>query len=204
MGRRYQAIFRALGTSVQCVDIEARLEDVKHAVQDSQGAVIASPTPTHAGYCVALAPLGIPILCEKPLSTSLHTVSEILAINAPLQMMAQYRYLDTQEGHTFYDHYHSGNDGLRWDCMQLIGLARGAIWLRQESPIWECQLNGRTLTRELVDEAYIQAVIDWQRNPNGDRSWIRECHERAATFGVRPERASPGGASASPGSRAGH
>lgn len=198
MGTRYQAILRALGVRYRGVDpvtaeppawVTVEMARYCARAERIRGIIIASPTVTHAGYIRALALLGKPILCEKPLSITLAEVDELLRAPCPLDMMSQYVLLDPARGNaddpacfTSYDYYHSGNDGLAWDCCQLLGLARGSVSLKAESPTWRCVLNGRRLSLEEVGQAYVDYVARWLMHPEGDRALIRRMHERAAAW----------------------
>ena len=180
MGRRYQAILRHLGQEFSAFDVGEDAQAIEGA-RRSRGVILAPPTQTHAAYCRALADCDAPILCEKPISTDLNEVREALERPAPFRMMAQYALLDPKEdGPTMYDYYRPGGDGLIWDCIQLVGLARGSLSLAQTSPIWRCALNGRALRLEEVEEAYVLSVRDWIEWPDQERRIIYDYHARAA------------------------
>ena len=192
MGRRYQAILKHFGARAVLFDPAMQnpypfLDTVGSAVRASDGVIIASPTATHAAYCISLADAGVPILCEKPVSTDLDEVEAVLdRVSGPFRMMAQYTLLNPfDDGETFYDFYHSGSDGLAWDCIQLLGLARGFVTLRDESPIWRCTLNGRILSLDDVGWAYVEYVKQWldepePHNSRASRDWILRAHRIAA------------------------
>ena len=195
MGRRYQAILKHLGILVRCVDTPGSIsKSVRWWLDgardgstdpDADAVILASPTDTHAAYIRDLALLGKPILCEKPLSRDLAEVDELLRAPGPLDMMTQYALLDgehTGNAETVYDFYHTGSDGLAWDCMQLIGLARGPLSITAESPVWRCLLNGRVLSLDDVGRAYVDYVQRWLEHPEGDRAQMRRLHERAAQW----------------------
>ncbi len=59
-------------------------------------AVIATPTPSHAGLVVALARSGLPIFCEKPVAvdvaTTVAVLKEVEAAGTPLQVGFQRRF----------------------------------------------------------------------------------------------------------------
>jgi len=106
-------------------------------------------------------------------------------IKSPFAMMCQYQMLDDglSEGITRYDYFRSGKDGLVWDCISLLALARGVIVLQNESPMWECILNGRELTLRDVEQAYVDFVARWLKEPElQDRAWLVRAHERAASW----------------------
>ena len=189
MGRRYAAILRYLNVPYVGHDVESTAERVVEDVASAEifGTIIATPTATHYGYWRLLDPLGKPILCEKPLTKSPAEMEEMLNGRSPLRMMTQYALLDDpcSFGETLYDYYDSGKDGLAWDCMQIIGLARGPLVVRNESPVWRCILNWRVLTLEQVHQAYVDYVRLWLEKPDqDDRQVVRRMHERAAAWGL--------------------
>lgn len=182
MGRRYQAILRYLQAAYQAFDREEfHLERVASALRSSDRVIIATPTPSHLSLCalVSVEAPGISILCEKPLATTREALEAMLVL-PNLMMMAQYTLLDAhKDGDTCYDYFHSGQDGLAWDCCQLIGLARGSVILRNESPIWRCTLNGRALSLDELEQAYVKFVAKWIRNEMRQGSgWLRDIHMR--------------------------
>lgn len=198
MGRRYLAILRHLGVPCHAVDRdEFTLEAVAAMLRSSEGAIIATPTDTHLALCalVAAEAPGVPILCEKPLSCrSPVEVEAILSLPSPVTMMCQYVLLDDGgDGPTLYDYYDSGKDGLLWDAIQLVGLARGPIDLRTDSPIWRCELNGRRLALEQVHQAYVDFVAGWLKGERGQAAaWLTEVHRRV--FRAVPPRPQAGNA----------
>jgi hypothetical protein len=169
MARRYRAVLNCLGHATGGVDLG---NDVFGFSLDSADAVIvATPTPTHAAVLRALKDCGRPILCEKPISKDLNEVgavlSELQRAGAQLQMVNQYAELDDprSQGVTSYNYYRHGSDGLFWDCISLIRLARGLVTLREDSPIWQCVLNGKRLSLADMDQAYIDMISRWLKNP---------------------------------------
>ena len=115
---------------------------------------------------------GKPILCEKPITTNIEQLSEVIkecqAAKSDLRVVYQYKkaYIDDfNHGPTHYNFYRHGGDGLQWDCIQIIGLARGLVTLREDSPIWDCVINGQRLNIGDMDRAYVSYVADWLHNP---------------------------------------
>lgn len=184
MGKRYQAIFRYLGIKFQSFDAHHGLRLVTQAVSKAEGVVIASPTATHAQYIRALAPLRKPILCEKPVMKDLAELRECLAqlrdAGTPFRMMLQYSMLvqPNRIGRSFYNYFRHGSDGLIWDCLQVIALARGPCALKEESPVWSCMINGQRLNIAHMDAAYIAYIQKWLRDPSQDLEGIYAIHER--------------------------
>ena len=198
MGQRYRAIFRYLGVPVVPVDIADGpivWPLVWGEVRSSRGVVFATPTSTHGPLMNQLVSADasrgwhVPILCEKPIAAAAGLVAMFLtgpnAILGPFAMMCQYQMLDDglTEGVTRYDYFRSGQDGLAWDCISLLALARGDVVLLNDAPVWECVLNGRRLTLGDVERAYVDFVARWLREPEfQDRAWLVRAHEKAEAW----------------------
>lgn len=186
MGRRYRAILDYLGErwlGADVADPEFSMTRMLDYADSSDGVIIASPSKTHLQMAYLLATAGRPILCEKPITNDLDALSRLLGTigdsHAHLDMVYQYKELDHEgDGETVYDYYKHGGDGLYWDCIQLIGLARGPITLRETSPVWTCKLNGRVLSIAEMDWAYIRMIKNWLANPGQDLDEIYRIHEK--------------------------
>lgn len=182
MGRRYVSVLNYLNVKWVGLDIyenptlEKLYEPISHII-------IATPTDTHIGmirHCRWHYP-NLPILCEKPVSKNL---DELIDLPMWLYMVNNYCYMPidlTFKGPTSYNYYKSGDDGLYWDCIQLIGLANGNdITLSNTSPVWECQILGQRISAEWIDRSYISMVQDFLGKR--DKVWgtpkIRLVHEK--------------------------
>lgn len=179
MGRRYQAILGYHGHDYLCADIETPLEKIDEMAQKSSGIIIATPTQTHFKFLSAIHQFKKPVLCEKPVTKDLSELEHLIGLykGQPLQMVMQYKHLDCGTGgDSFYDYYNHGKDGLYWDTMQIIGLAKGHVKIYEKSPIWRCQLNGKRLELSHMDEAYVQMIKTWFIEPNQDLFEIRDIH----------------------------
>ena len=167
MGTRYRAILNHLEESFVCLDKNDSLADIVHNARFSDRIILCTPTPTHFSLLKRLLPLHIPILCEKPLSTDMKEMEGILKLvelnKTPFTMMLQYSELvrPRSVGHSFYNYFRSGHDGLIWDCMQIIGLANGEVEINNNSPIWKCMINGEALSLSDMDGAYVTFVEKW-------------------------------------------
>lgn len=184
MGRRYQAILKHLKVSYLPVEIN---EEVPRLVFD--GVIIATPTDTHQGLIKKYHYM--PILCEKPVCRNLFELNETLDFvrdnNVHFTMMNQYFLLDDPHmtGPTIYDFYNTGKDGLHWDCLQIIGLARTTVEIMNKSPIWSCMLNGKQLSILDMDKAYLDFVKKWltfEKFQSVD--YLREIHYRTHEYGI--------------------
>jgi hypothetical protein len=129
-----------------------------------------------------------PILCEKPFTDDLGELSRFLdwagKSQVNLQMVNQYRYIPHLGANalTYYDYYHSGTDGLAWDCISLIALARGSIMLHNRSPVWECIINGQHLSLRAVQEAYVEMLVHWLATPKQDLKYIYDAHRKVKDY----------------------
>lgn len=188
MGERYQAIFRHLNVAFTCSDVFTPQVEFERCINAASGIVIAAPTEKHFELIVSLAHLGAPILCEKPLSKDLEQLLHIKRLvdsgSINLTMMAQYRYLDDplSRGDSSYSYFRHGSDSLKWDCIQIIGLARGRVFLEGASPLWKCTLNGKKLSIADMDMAYISAVKAWLASPGDDIARLIEWHQKVMEF----------------------
>lgn len=185
MGKRYSAVLKHLGQSVVGVDKEHNRHYIKSEAEKSDGVIICTPTVTHCEWIKHLADIGKPILCEKPFTTNIEELTETLDICAELEtnlsMVYQYKMLapeKSQKGWSYYNYFRHGGDGLVWDCIQIIGLARSTLRLEEDSPIWKCMINGKPLKLGDMDAAYVEFIRGWMLNPGDDLEEIQEIHEK--------------------------
>ena len=178
MGKRYQAILRH-------INIDAALFEATNWGQivttvGIDGIIIASPTDCHLENLREIARLNIPILCEKPIVQDQRDLNEILEMDLNITMVNQYAFIDgiDGEGVSYYDYYNTGKDGLEWDCINIIGLAKGDVFINDKSPIWNCQINGKKLTLEDVYAGYIKMIHSWQQEPKSNYDYISQAHRK--------------------------
>lgn len=188
MGKRYQAILNYLDKPFRCIDVDTPLEEAKGVCQFATGVIVATPTETHLAILKLLGKQHVPILCEKPISKSVAEVTEILNFakdsKIPFRMTYQYEMLDGsgRSGNSYYNYFRHGSDGLVWDCMQIISLARGDVKLEETSPVWTCRLNGKSLNLSLMDRAYIQYIEKWFEEPSQDLGLLLDAHLKTEEF----------------------
>lgn len=192
MGVRYRAILKHLKIDVAPLDVENPWDEVSRTVNESDGVIIATPTALHADHIIRLAHNQTPILVEKPISKDLELVKRALnhaaSSSCALRLVNQYKFTGVEShGPTSYNYFKHGGDGLFWDCISLISLARGSISLREDSPIWECWLNGCELSPNEMDNAYILMIKDWLKNPSQDLREIYASHEKVADLEKRSD-----------------
>jgi hypothetical protein len=131
------------------------------------------------------------ILCEKPIVKDPNDLADIYYrashADVDLKMMFQYTYHTISPSHTsgdtFYDYFRHGNDGLVWDCLQIIGLAKGDVKVYEESPIWKCVINGHPVNSRIMDRAYVWFVNRWlNKTLRQDPKEIIRIHQKVDTF----------------------
>ncbi len=183
MGKRYSAIVRHLGHEVVGVELDGTFGSCVPSVCD--GLIIATPTDTHAEILRIVKDWGRPVLCEKPVCKDLSELERLVwalkAAGTRVEQVNQFEFMnlkDDDEGDTTYDYWNSGKDGLYWDCISPISLAKGKIELKAKSPIWRCQINGRLLNIAGMDEAYVAMVARWLVNPRSDYERILSSHRK--------------------------
>lgn len=200
MGRRYCAVLRHLGIKAVPIDVaDGSMAKMESSLLGVQGIIIATPTGSHANDIADLSPFGLPLLCEKPISTKMARVISSLAIakhtQTPLSMVNQYCMLTDPNdvGDSYYDYWNHGRDGLAWDCISVIALARGKITLGEESPKWMCAINGRQLSSAMMDQAYIEMIRDWCKNPLPAYEYIELAHNKVQEFARKNEQSAATG-----------
>jgi hypothetical protein len=183
MASRYAAILRcAEGITVTGWDVGER-------PIEADGYIVCTPTPTHIAVIKSIAKFGKPILCEKPVTKSLAELAEIRAIceghGAPFQCVMQYCWLapcNDEIGPSHYDYFKHGPDGLIWDCFQIIALAKGDVEIGEQSPVWDCVINGRRLNIAQMDFAYIEMIRSWLYGNPQPWEFIEEAHRKVAAY----------------------
>ena len=190
-GKRYQSILKYLGKQFICKDwrLPSRIDE-KTIEKNVTGIIIATPTITHMNLLEKYLLLKKPIFVEKPISKNITEVRElerlIKATKGDVRMAFQYKYVVTNiksQGYSEYDYFRHGNDGLVWDCLQIIGLARGMIGLKEQSPIWKCTINGEKLRAgELMDAAYVMDIASWLNGEKQDFKEVLDVHEKVHVF----------------------
>lgn len=189
MGKRYQAILNHLDVEHSCADKNTKKSELFQLTKSAEKMIIATPTETHFDFLCEYAHLGIPILCEKPLSKNLFQLETIRSLvkdeGLNLTMTLQYKYLDTGvDGPSYYNYFRHGSDGLLWDCLQVIGLARDSVTISEKSPVWKCALNGKKLNLSDMDRAYVDFVKQWLLFPGDDIDRIIEMHLKVMEMDV--------------------
>ena len=186
MGRRYTAILDSLdhpwfGIEDMGVHWDNQMKSPVsglHAIK-YHSVILCTPTETHMAMIKKYKNLNLPFLCEKPISFNLEDVQYIADKNLPVAMVNQYKSLGGKGGATYYNFYNSGKDGLEWDCINIIGMAsQQKAFIQNNSPTWECSINGKKLTLEDVNDGYVEMIRSWLKNQEMDHTYIVEAHKR--------------------------
>lgn len=184
MGNRYATICKLLGVTVIGQDLGEPQPDMT----DVEGIIIATPTISHTKDIINYSRFNLPYLVEKPLTKLPIELDNFLMVvqklGLSLQMVNQYKELvcPGAVGDTHYNYFKTGNDGLAWDCINIIGLAKGNVTVNDDSPIWDCVINGQKLSLSDMDRAYISMVEKWINKPKPNLDYIREAHEKVFKY----------------------
>ena len=162
IGRRYKAILKMLKVDVISFDDpEAHPREVESLVFDK--AIIAAPTDLHYAYSMQMARMDKQFLVEKPLSKSLDECMMLGHIFGGY-VVNNYDYvckLFTNSAPTIeYDYYNTGDDGMEWDCCQLLYLDPDAT-IKTESPLWKLRINGSRVHYDQLEDSYVWMVRDF-------------------------------------------
>lgn len=193
MGKRYGSILSYLGVESSVADLDTSEADMRLMAAVSTGIIIATPTDTHCNYIRMFSAHGVPILCEKPFTKNMAELSETLtqcrSDRTKLNMVYQYKVISESlsrrnagQDWTYYNYFKHGSDGLVWDCIQLIGLAKGRVDLQEDSPLWRCRINGSHLDIGYMDAAYVHFVRQWMKSPGQDLGEIGHIHHKTEDY----------------------
>jgi len=189
MGSRYRIICNSLGVEVFGIDKGLNdFNDLLKEIMTVDGIIIATPTATHLDFLKTLHKTNLPILCEKPLTTDIKKLTEFFNEDfhkkSKIRMVNQYEYMISEDdiGSSYYNYFKHGSDGLGWDHINIIGLAKGDVQIGENSAVWQCQINGAELCIADMDHAYIAMIEDWMQKPDGDLAYILEAHTKVSEF----------------------
>jgi len=168
MGRRYDQILQKMGVSFRSADAEFDGD-----VDGITKVIIATPTATHRHYIEFFNERKIEILCEKPVVKS---VDEICAleklVRVPFRWVCNWRFV-YPSGIYYSDtcaiDYHNsrtGDDGLAWDCIQLIYLANNFhIKLDNKADSFRCTIDDFQVSLEDIEVSYERMIGYWISKP---------------------------------------
>lgn len=182
MGKRYSVIMDYLGIKYKSFDID-NIETLPNCVDDIESFIVATPTDDHFKTLMNIKKYNLPILCEKAITKDTEELSTLLMMDAKLAMVNQYEFLVhdyplNRFAESHYNYFKSGNDGLVWDCINIIGLAINPPLLANNSPVWECMINGKILNIADMDIAYISMIEAWKNAPWDDKEYIYNAHKK--------------------------
>ncbi len=192
MGTRYKRTLDFLGRKYSCYDTKLSTS-LEEAAEGCDRAIVATPTAIHAKSIMDILSVmpSKPILCEKPIDKDLTVLKDILKkcrdANSDIRMVFQYKKVykdDGLVGPSHYNYFRHGDDSLIWDCIQIIGLSRGTVSLKETSPMWSCAINGQMLKIQHMDWAYVDYISDWLTMPSlciGPQE-ILEIHEKVHQY----------------------
>lgn len=177
MARRYKAILDYLGVDVYGHDIEFADTAMMYK---ADGFILATPTHTHVKELLKLLKYDKPILCEKPISKSIDELSFLREKGDLITMVDQYNFLINRNssGPSYYSYFKSGGDGLKWDCINIIGHSEEKPILGTSAPVWSCDINGHELDISGMDEAYIDMIQSWLSGEPSNFEYAVEAHKK--------------------------
>lgn len=191
MGKRYQAILKHLNIPFFCRDVNSKttlIDDILNADKF----IVATPTDMHERILNAILAYGEggDVLCEKPIAKCSKVVSSLFnkfdESNVKLNMVFQYGEIARKTDeikNTSYDYFRTGNDGLAWDCLQILALASGPVSISNKSPIWKCTINDQELSIQSMDYAYISFIKKWLKGElRQSFEWIIDCHKKVEEY----------------------
>lgn len=180
MGQRYALICKKLGYKVYGCSEDSFMNQAFYCKdQGIDRVIIATPTYSHLDAIFTFRNIcNFPILCEKPIDTQPFECSDDSDFN--LTMVNQYAYLVDKDsiGPSYYSYFKTGKDGLYWDCINIIGLAKQDIIVSNESHVWTCAINGQALSIADMDNAYYLMLEDWLQNPVSNLDYIISSHKK--------------------------
>jgi hypothetical protein len=197
MGKRYCAILKMLHIEHYVLDIVTT--NPSSVTDDTTGIIIATPTEYHVKHLKYYAVYDKPILVEKPITKNKDELHEVLALPVPIRMINQYEYyvinrdpvkiesVGQELRSTYYNYFKTGGDSLYWDVINIIGLTtNGKVKIGDDSPIWDCWINGLKLDIAKMDEAYCWNIEDWVRKYDDNKAYIKKAHDRIFEI-VKPQ-----------------
>ena len=182
MGKRYSVIMDYLGIKYKSFDIDI-IDTLPNCVHDIESFIVATPTDSHFQILMDIRKYNLPILCEKAITKDPNELSTLLMMDAKLAMVNQYEFLVhdyplNRFADSHYNYFKSGSDGLVWDCINIIGLAINPPLLANNSPVWECMINGKILNIADMDIAYINMIEAWKNAPWDGKEYIYNAHKK--------------------------
>ena len=186
MGQRYCKILKYLNEPFCAYDTSSYGVNLGETVAKHKptGFIVATPTETHCSVISYLMAYRKPILCEKPITKDKHELANLLKLakkmKTNLQMVNQYAFMNPGTGKepTRFSYFKHGGDGIAWDCINIIGMAKGSLAYNPNSPIWDCMINGIQQNHAQIDHSYIRMVRAWLKKPTSNIAYIERAHNK--------------------------
>lgn len=179
MGLRYAMILKEY-CYVDVIEVDVN-NYITCDLSKCDGFIIATPTENHLIDICVYKQWGKPILCEKPIiktKADYDCLAKVLESGLDLSMINQYDFLcHGNQGHTEYNYFKTGKDGLMWDCINIIGTAKSSYDIKKSSLIWKCILNGDRVNFAEIDKAYINNIKGWVSGWR-NTDYILEAHSK--------------------------
>jgi len=189
MAGRYRAILKMLGHETVSWDL-----DEKPDLDTVDRFIVCTPTVTHYNVLMEILTIRKPVLCEKPVTKNMEELEAIgtraKLYGTPFQMVMQYIFLvdPSKTGPSHYDFFKHGPDGIPWDMMQCVALAKEDVTLGEESPIWDCVINGERLNIAAMDFAYIEMIKYWLADPTAQPwEFIYKAHKKVHDYAAEKD-----------------
>lgn len=182
MGRRYTAILNYLGVENIGVDNG----DLTPHPDTYDRAIIATPSDIHMYVCEMMANLHKPFLCEKPIDKDPAKIQKLIDLckkkRVDGRMVCNWAFTGRLkfypgENQVQYSNYNTGKDGLAWDCIQLIYLAKGFPELSTGSPYLQAHIDGDRVHEGHIARSYKTMIDVWLQG--GDDLWSLEDAKKA-------------------------
>jgi hypothetical protein len=179
MGLRYSMILKEY-CYVDVIEVDMH-NHITCDLSECDGFIIATPTDNHLIDICVYKQWKKPILCEKPIvktKQDYDCLIQVITSDVDLSMINQYEFLNKgNKGHTEYNYFKTGKDGLMWDCINVIGTAKSSYDVKKSSLVWECVLNGDRVDFANIDKAYIANIKAWV-NGWRNKEYIIMAHEK--------------------------
>jgi hypothetical protein len=183
MASRYKAILNFLGVAHVGHD---KNEPFHYQAHEATHFIVCTPTERHLADISACLSFQKPILCEKPLTKELSALLDVNDVwrsdRHLISMVNQYAEIagTAQDEPSYYNYFKTGGDGLYWDCLNVLGLAKDGCIVNNTSPEWQCTINGKQLGIEMMDQAYIDMIDRWIANPISNWEYALHAHTKVA------------------------
>ena len=187
---RYKAVFNYLKLPWVGVDIGDSWPNSGTYEQ----VLICTPTDRHIRDCYHSLREGKRFLCEKPVSRYPEAIEELAQDCEKAEVRGsmvnnwwwacKIRFGNKPPITTIkYNYFHTGKDGVAWDCIQPIYLAE-RVEIKTDSPVFQCLVNGHEMTRFFFDASYVDMIKAWSE---GNPLWTLADAQKATLKALKYE-----------------